>query len=111
MQIKNKIFSEVFTKWTIELKIVTFLAAQSLDESASNNIWLRICHLYSISIEELGQPNILVSLFFLIICQMINLLAISRWDTISIDASTTFSWNEGIIQYSRASLVRYPYKC
>ena len=30
MQVKNKLFSEVFTKQTIELKIVTFLAAQSL---------------------------------------------------------------------------------
>ena len=30
MQVKNKIFSEVFTKRTIELKIVTFFAAQFL---------------------------------------------------------------------------------
>ena len=27
---KNKMFSEVFTKWTIVLKIVTFLTGQSL---------------------------------------------------------------------------------
>jgi hypothetical protein len=33
MQVKNKMFSEVFTKQTNELKIVTFLAAQSLIES------------------------------------------------------------------------------
>ena len=31
MHVKNKIFFELFTKQKIELKIVTFLAAQSLE--------------------------------------------------------------------------------
>ena len=66
--------------------------------------------LYSISIRELGQPNILAPLFFLISCQTINLLAITRWDTISIDASTTFSWKERITWIQRITQAKTPNK-
>ena len=33
-------FSEVFTKWIIELKIVTFLATQSLVSILTNSQWI-----------------------------------------------------------------------
>ena len=36
---KNKMFSEVFTKWTIVLKIVTFLTGQSLHMMQNDRIY------------------------------------------------------------------------
>ena len=45
---KNKMFSEVFTKWTIVLKIVTFLTGQSLPITSTVDHWRSVEPVYKI---------------------------------------------------------------